>query len=127
MPSFEIVSEVDSHAFTNAVDQAGRVIQTRFDFRGVEAKFERKDLTVTVFAEAEIQLTQLEDMLRAALIKCMAIRCSPIDSVPLLFRSAAAHTLSRVSPESEKPAHRSLAQAPDRPSAESFIWWKIPS
>lgn len=70
MPSFDIVSEVDSHEFTNAVDQAGRVIQTRFDFRGVEAKFERKDLTVTIFAEAEIQLTQLEDMLRAALIKC---------------------------------------------------------
>ncbi len=70
MPSFDIVSEVDSHQFTNAIDQAGRIIQTRFDFKGVDAKFERNDLTVTIIAEADIQLTQMEDMLRSALIKC---------------------------------------------------------
>lgn len=70
MPSFDIVSEVDLHDFTNACDQAGRIIDTRFDFKGVDAKFERKDLTVTLFAEAEFQLTQMEDMLRSALIKC---------------------------------------------------------
>ena len=70
MPSFDIVSEVDSHEFTNAVDQAGRIIDTRFDFKGVDAKFERKDLTVTLYAEADFQLTQMEDMLRSALIKC---------------------------------------------------------
>jgi uncharacterized protein YajQ (UPF0234 family) len=70
MPSFDIVSEVDSHQFTNAVDQASRIIDTRFDFKGVDAKFERKDLTVTVFAESDMQLEQMEDMLRAALIKC---------------------------------------------------------
>ena len=70
MPSFDIVSEVDLHDFTNAVDQAGRIIDTRFDFKGVDAKFDRKDLTVTLFAEAEFQLTQMEDMLRTALVKC---------------------------------------------------------
>lgn len=70
MPSFDIVSEVDSHQFTNAVDQASRIIDTRFDFKGVNAKFERKDLTVTMFAEADMQLDQMEDMLRSALIKC---------------------------------------------------------
>ncbi len=70
MPSFDIVSEVDVHEFTNAVDQAGRIIQTRFDFKGVDAKFERNELTVTIFAEADFQVTQMEDMLRTALIKC---------------------------------------------------------
>lgn len=70
MPSFDIVSEVDLHEFTNAVDQAGRIIKTRFDFKGVDAKFERNELSVTLFAEADFQLTQMEDMLRAALIKC---------------------------------------------------------
>lgn len=70
MPSFDIVSEVDLHQFTNAVDQAGRVIDTRFDFKGVDAKFERNELAVTLFAESDMQLTQMEDMLRAALIKC---------------------------------------------------------
>jgi uncharacterized protein YajQ (UPF0234 family) len=70
MPSFDIVSEVDSHEFTNAVDQAGRIIDTRFDFKGVDARFDRKELTVTLFAEADFQLTQMQDMLRTALIKC---------------------------------------------------------
>ena len=70
MPSFDIVSEVDLHQFTNAVDQASRVIETRYDFKGVDARFERSELAVTLYAEADIQLSQMEDMLRSALIKC---------------------------------------------------------
>ncbi len=70
MPSFDIVSEVDLHEFSNAVDQAGRIIDTRFDFKGVDAKFDRNELVVTIFAEADFQITQMEDMLRSALIKC---------------------------------------------------------
>lgn len=70
MPSFDVVSEVDLHEFSNAVDQAARIINTRFDFKGVDAKFERQDLTVTLYAEADFQLSQMEDMLRSALIKC---------------------------------------------------------
>ena len=70
MPSFDIVSEVDMHAFTNAVDQANRVIDTRFDFKGVKATFERKDRVVTVCAEAEFQVQQMMDILRGALAKC---------------------------------------------------------
>ena len=63
MPSFDVVSEVDLHAFTNAVDQASRVIETRFDFKGVDAGFERKERTVTLHAEAEFQLAQMLDIL----------------------------------------------------------------
>lgn len=69
MPSFDIVSEVDLHQFSNAVDQASRVIDTRFDFKGVDARFERKDLSVTLFAEADMQIEQMVDMLRGTLIK----------------------------------------------------------
>lgn len=69
MPSFDIVSEVDLHAFTNALDQANRLLDTRFDFRGVEASFERDGLNASVLAEAEFQLSQMEDMLRSTLIK----------------------------------------------------------
>ena len=70
MPSFDVVSEVDLHQLTNAVDQAGRVIANRFDFKGVEASFERDERAVMITAEAEFQVNQMEDMLRAALIKC---------------------------------------------------------
>jgi uncharacterized protein YajQ (UPF0234 family) len=70
MPSFDVVSEVDLHELTNAVDQAGRIVTNRFDFKGVDASFEREERTVVVTAEAEFQVVQMEDMLRSALIKC---------------------------------------------------------
>ncbi|MEP1470655.1 MAG: YajQ family cyclic di-GMP-binding protein [Halieaceae bacterium] len=70
MPSFDVVSEVDLHELTNAVDQAGRVVANRFDFKGVDASFNREERTVVITAEAEFQVTQMEDMLRAALVKC---------------------------------------------------------
>ena len=40
MPSFDIVSEVDMHEVRNAVDQSNREIGTRFDFKGVDARYE---------------------------------------------------------------------------------------
>ena len=70
MPAFDVVSEVDLHQLTNAVDQAGRIVANRFDFKGVDASFEREERRVVMTAEAEFQLAQMEDMLRSALIKC---------------------------------------------------------
>jgi uncharacterized protein YajQ (UPF0234 family) len=69
MPSFDVVSEVDSHEVTNAVDQANRELQTRFDFRGVDAKFAFSDGVIRITAEAEIQLDQMIDILHAKMVK----------------------------------------------------------
>ena len=67
MPSFDIVSEVDDHELTNALDQANRELTTRFDFKGVEAKFEREDAVITQSAPSEFQLQQMTDILRSRL------------------------------------------------------------
>lgn len=76
MPSFDIVSELDAHEVTNAVDQANRELQTRYDFRGVKAEFERQDERVTLMAEVEFQLQQMLDILRAKLTaRKIDIRC----------------------------------------------------
>ena len=69
MPSFDVVSEVDFHEVTNAVDQANRELKVRFDFRGVDARFEGKEDTVRITAEADIQLDQMIDILRTKLVK----------------------------------------------------------
>ena len=68
MPSFDVVSEVDLQEVTNAVDQANREISSRYDFRNVVAGFENQDGQVTLFAEAEIQLNQMVDILRNRLV-----------------------------------------------------------
>lgn len=67
MPSFDIVSEVDTHELTNAVDQANRELTTRFDFKGVDASFERNDNVISQSAPSEFQLQQMTDILRARL------------------------------------------------------------
>ena len=76
MPSFDVVSEVDGHELTNAVDQANRELANRFDFKGVEAKFELDDGVITQSAPSEFQLKQMTDILRARLIaRGIDVRC----------------------------------------------------
>lgn len=69
MPSFDIVSEIDQQEVRNAVENASRELDTRFDFRGVEAAFEWTAKETTLSAEADFQLQQMVDMLRSKLIK----------------------------------------------------------
>ena len=69
MSSFDIVSEVDTQEVTNAVDQCNREIGSRFDFRGVEASFDYTDGRIRLSADAEIQIDQMLDILRAKLVK----------------------------------------------------------
>jgi uncharacterized protein YajQ (UPF0234 family) len=76
MPSFDIVSEVNQHELTNAVDQANRELSTRFDFKGVDAKFVLEDQVISQSAPSDFQLKQMEDILRARLIaRGIDVRC----------------------------------------------------
>ena len=68
MPSFDTVSEVDQFEINNAVDQANRELKTRYDFKGVESRFERNESEVELTAEADIQLEQMLDILRSKLV-----------------------------------------------------------
>jgi uncharacterized protein YajQ (UPF0234 family) len=67
MPSFDVVSEVDKHELTNALDQANRELSTRFDFKGVDAKFEQDDQVINMSAPSDFQLKQMTDILNARL------------------------------------------------------------
>jgi hypothetical protein len=63
------VSEIDKHELTNAVDQANRELANRFDFRGTDAKVEQSDKVLTLHADSDFQLDQLQDILRMKLVK----------------------------------------------------------
>jgi uncharacterized protein YajQ (UPF0234 family) len=69
MPSFDVVSELNAHEVMNAVDQANRELQTRFDFKNTKAEFELDELTVKMKAEAEFQLKQMLEILKLRLAK----------------------------------------------------------
>ena len=64
MPSFDVVSEVNEVELRHAVDNANREVSTRFDFRGVVAKIELKELVVTLTTESDFQVRQLEELFR---------------------------------------------------------------
>lgn len=69
MPSFDIVSELDSHEVTNAVDQANKEVSTRFDFKGSNANFEQTDDGIQMKAESTFQLQQMLPILYAKMGK----------------------------------------------------------
>ncbi|HAI70563.1 MAG TPA: YajQ family cyclic di-GMP-binding protein, partial [Gammaproteobacteria bacterium] len=65
MPSFDIVSEVNLHELSNAVDQTNRELSTRFDFKGSKAQVEysSETLILTLHAETEFQINQITTIL----------------------------------------------------------------
>jgi uncharacterized protein YajQ (UPF0234 family) len=69
MPAFDIVSEYDSHEASNAVDQANREIDTRFDFRGSNATFSLDEQNILMESDNEFQLQQMLDILNNKLVK----------------------------------------------------------
>jgi cyclic-di-GMP-binding protein len=69
MPSFDIVSEVNRQEVKNAVEQANKEIQNRYDFKGSDARIELAELDLTVFADDEFKLGQVMDVLRNRLAK----------------------------------------------------------
>lgn len=76
MPSFDIVSEVNQVEVHNAVDQTNKEVSTRFDFKGSDARVEVADKVLTVFADDQFKLDQVQQILTAKLAKRgIDIRC----------------------------------------------------
>ena len=92
MPSFDIVSELNPHEVANALDQANREVGTRFDFKGTNAKYELKELVVTLSAPADFQLKQMMDILKLKLTKRgIDIVCMKVDE-PVVTGTTAKQT-----------------------------------
>lgn len=68
MPSFDVVSELDKHEVTNAIDNAMKELERRYDLRG-KGSFEAKELSVTMTAEADYLLQQMLEIRKSSLVK----------------------------------------------------------
>lgn len=69
MPSFDVVSEVDKHELSNAVDQTARELNTRYDFKGTSAAIELTDPFLQITGDSEFQLDQITTVLYQKLAK----------------------------------------------------------
>ena len=82
MPSFDIVSQVNAQEVRNAVEQANKEIQNRFDFKGSDARIEQAQMALTVFADDEYKLGQVIDVLRQRMAKrSIDLRCLELGAV----------------------------------------------
>ena len=68
--SFDIVSKPDPQEVKNAIQQAQREIETRFDFRNSVSKIEHDDKeTLTLHSDDETRMQALVEVLQSKLIK----------------------------------------------------------
>lgn len=67
--SFDIVSKVDLQEVNNAVTQAVKEIETRFDFKGSKSSIKLEGETLVVASDDEYKLKSVLDILQSKLIK----------------------------------------------------------
>ncbi|MFM7891891.1 MAG: YajQ family cyclic di-GMP-binding protein [Actinomycetota bacterium] len=69
MPSFDVVSEVDRQELKNAIDQAQREINQRYDFKNTDSSIEQKELIITIRTSSEDRLRALRTVLEERFVK----------------------------------------------------------
>ena len=67
MPTFDVVSEIDSQEVKNAVDQTAREIGTRFDFKNTKSSIElgHEEITIESIELDQIRRGVLEGLAKA--------------------------------------------------------------
>ena len=102
MPSFDVVSELDGHEVANAVDQANREVDTRFDFKGSGARYEVADFVVSLEAQADFQLKQMIDILTQKLSRRgIDVACMKVEDAEIALNKARQKVLLKHGIESE--------------------------
>src|SRR5215475_8422179 len=69
VPSFDIVSKTDIAEIDNAIQGMRREIETRFDFKGSKCSIERKENTLTLLADDDMKLRQMQDLLKGYVVR----------------------------------------------------------
>jgi len=67
--SFDVVSDFDQQELVNALDQARREIQTRYDFKGSKAEFELGKTEITLRADSDSRARAMRDLLESKAIR----------------------------------------------------------
>ncbi|HRL21816.1 YajQ family cyclic di-GMP-binding protein [Alcaligenes sp. SDU_A2] len=111
MPSFDVVSEVNTQELRNAVDQAGRELGTRFDFKGTDAKFELEDEnTILQSAPSVFQLEQMMQILRGR-VSARGIDVRALEAEKPLENVAGARQKIKVRQGLDQPTSKKLIAA----------------
>jgi uncharacterized protein YajQ (UPF0234 family) len=69
MPSFDVVSEIDMQEVRNAVDQAQRELQTRYDFKDTGSEIDLGKDELTLRSSSEDRLKAVRQVLEEKFVK----------------------------------------------------------
>jgi hypothetical protein len=69
MPSFDVVSKVDMQEVDNAVNQARKEIEQRYDFKGTRNEIEQEKDALTILAADDYKLAAVIDVLKGKLVR----------------------------------------------------------
>ena len=69
MPSFDIVSRTELAEIDNAIQGVAREIGTRFDFKGSKCSIERKEQAITLLADDDMKLRQMQELLKGYVVR----------------------------------------------------------
>lgn len=71
MPSFDIVCKIDAHELDNALNQARREIQTRFDFKGSKTtiEYDPKKNEIVLMSESDGRVKAVLDIVQSKLVR----------------------------------------------------------
>lgn len=69
MPSFDIVSKTDMQEVDNALANLTREIGQRFDFKNSKTSIEREESVITILADDDMKLKQVQELLRGHLTR----------------------------------------------------------
>ena len=67
--SFDIVSKMDMQELTNAVNQAEREIENRFDFKGSKSSLKLDKDALVIASDDEYKLNAVIDILQTKMVK----------------------------------------------------------
>jgi uncharacterized protein YajQ (UPF0234 family) len=67
--SFDVVSDFDQQELVNALDQARREIQTRYDFKGSKSEIELAKEEITIRADSESRARAMRDLIESKAIR----------------------------------------------------------
>ena len=69
MASFDVVSEIDTQEVRNAVDQAAREVNTRYDFKDTGSEVTFNETDISLVSSSEDRLNALRQVLEEKLVK----------------------------------------------------------
>lgn len=85
--SFDVVSKIDRQELDNALNQARKEIESRFDFKNSKTEITSDDKTITIVSDDELKMKNVVDIVQAKAIKrgidIKALELGKVDSAAL--------------------------------------------